>query len=98
METVRQYIQAPSKLQSVLNYCNELSDEKKHKVCLIQDIARIRRLMEFEPMSSKVFYTYYDADTLQLEILVYALTIQLNTDMYEQRVKDSEQPLQGADF
>jgi len=98
MIRISQYLQAPTKLQSVLSYCNELSDEKKHKVCLIQDIARIRRLMEFEPMSSKVFYTYYDADTLQLEILVYALTIQLNTYMYEQRVKDSEQPLQGADF
>ena len=98
MIRISQYLQAPTKLQSVLSYCNELSDEKKHKVCLIQDIARIRRLMEFEPMSSKVFYTYYDADTLQLEILVYALTVELNTYMYKQRCKEQNQPLQGADF
>jgi len=88
-----QYTQAPSKLRSVLNYCNELSDESKHKVCLIQDIARMRRLIQLEPMSLKVFQTYYDADTLQLEILVYALTVHTNTYMYEQRVKEQNQQL-----
>lgn len=98
MTTTTQYIQAPSKLDSVLAYCVELSDENKHKVCLIQDIARIRRLMQFEPMSPKVFEAYYTADTLQLEIVVYALTVELNTYMYEQRCKEQNQSLQDADF
>jgi len=97
MGTITQYIQAPSKLQSILNYCVELSDISKEKVCLIQDIARMRRLMQIPPMSVAVFEAHYNADVLHLEMMVYAMSIALNTYMYEQRCKENP-PLQGADF
>ena len=98
MTTITQYIQAPSKLQSVLSYCVELNDDAKHKVCVIEDIARMRRLLGMPPMSSAAFDAHYNADILHLETLAYALQIAVNTHMYEQRVKNGNEPLQGADF
>jgi hypothetical protein len=91
MEAIKQYIQAPSKLQSVLNYCVELSDINKQKVCLIQDIARMAKLMKYPPMSEQTFEEFYNMSILHLEVAQYAVTIELNTYMYKQ-------PLQGADF
>ena len=80
----------PSKLDLVLAYCSELTDENKEKVCIITDIARIGRLLGNPPLSTENFYTLYDMALPILEAVQHNAQVQWNTEQYHKRYRGSE--------
>jgi hypothetical protein len=75
----------PSKLAQVLAYCNKLDDESKQRVCIIEDIAKIGRLLGNPPISTENFYTLYDMPIPVLEAVQHHAQAELNT--YEYKMK-----------
>ena len=93
MLTILNYVPksvAPSKLEIVLSYCTELSDESKTKVCIITDIARIGKLLGNPPLSPHNFYTLYDMQLPILEAVQHSAQVQYNTESYHKRYNGSE--------
>lgn len=81
----------PSKLEQALAYCTELSDESKTKVTMIQDIARLYKLLECPPLSPHNFYALYDMDDSMLSAIQHNAQIEWNTKQYRSTI-------QGHDF
>lgn len=72
----------PTKLEIVLSWCVKLSDESKQKVCIIQDIAKLGKLLGHPPMSSHNFYTLYEMPIHILEAAQHHAQIEYNTKKY----------------
>lgn len=81
----------PSKLDQVLSYCTELSDESKTKVTMIQDIARLYKLLQAPPLSPANFYALYEMDESILSAVQHNAQVEWNTHQYRSTI-------QGADF
>ncbi len=81
----------PSKLDQVLAYCTNLSDESRIKVTIIEDIARLYRLLESPPLTPHNFYALYDMDESMLSAIQHNAQIEWNTKQYRSTI-------QGADF
>jgi hypothetical protein len=87
-------IVGPTKLEQVLAYCYELSDESKEKVCIIQDIAKLGKLIGHAPMSPENFYTMYEMPVSILEAVHHNVQVEWNTAQYH----NGYTPIQGQDF
>lgn len=86
----------PSKLDKVLASCVELSDKSKEKVCIITDIARLKKLLGAkEDMPPSYFYDAYEAPIEALECIQHAHQVEYNTVLYRRSMKDK---VQGEDF
>jgi hypothetical protein len=81
----------PSKLDQVLSYCTELSDESKTKVAMIEDIAKLYKLIGSPPLSPANFYALYDMHESILSAIQHNAQIEWNTLQYRSSI-------QGADF
>jgi len=89
MIRISNYVVVPSKLDQVLSYCNELSDELKEKVILITDIARLGKLLGNPPMSAKNFDVLMEMPIPILEAVQHNIQIEWNTQNYRRRVNSS---------
>ena len=97
MINVPNYI-GPSKLDLFLADAPELSDEKKEKVGVIQDINRLGLLLGGKPMGVAAFYDAYDNVPLhQLQVVQCDLQVAWNTIQYERRMQGVDF-IQGHDF
>jgi len=76
----------PSKLDQVLAYCNNLSDEDKEKVCIIQDIAKIGRALGNPKMTTENFELLFEMPIVVLEHVQHAAQAELNTYEYKMRL------------
>ena len=76
----------PSKLEQALAYVPDLSDENKQKVCIIEDMARLGKLMGYEPISVSIFDRLYDMSVGLLEANQYNMQIKYNTQDYHERL------------
>lgn len=83
---------APSKLDKVLAYCTELSDENKQKVIIIQDIAKLGKLLEYPQLSSQSFYQLYELPTVVLEATLHNIQIDYNTKRYKEDYLNQYKP------
>jgi len=81
----------PSKLEHVLSYCTELSDDSKTKVSIIEDIAKLYKLMGSPALSPANFYALYDLHESFLSAIQHNAQIELNTMQYRSSI-------QGHDF
>jgi hypothetical protein len=91
METTLNYAPTdvgPSKLDEVLAYCVELDNVSKEKVCLIQDLTRLGKLLEYPPLSTHNFDHLYSLAIPVLEGLQLKFQVEWNTLEYQKRVKD----------
>lgn len=79
----------PSKLDQVLAYCPELSDENKEKVILITDIARLGKLLGNPPLRPSNYYILYEMSLPILEAIQHNIQIEWNTVNYKRRVNSS---------
>lgn len=79
-------IVGPSKLDQVLAYCNQLNDENKQRVCIIQDIAKIGKLLGHPRMSLENFEGLYEMPIVILEAVQQNIQIELNTYEYQTRL------------
>lgn len=82
----------PTKLERTLEYCVQLDNVGKEKVCAIQDIAKALKLLNYKPMDVERFYTLYE------EWSMYQLTVYQIELTNEVRSRSFSQPIQGADF
>ena len=78
----------PSKLDQVLAYCVELSEENKQKVCIIQDIAKLGKLLNYVKMPPDHFYTIYEQEIPVLEGVQFKMQIEWNTEEYKVRLNE----------
>jgi hypothetical protein len=81
----------PSKLDQVIACCPELSDESKTKVILIEDIARLYKLLGGPPLSPANFYALYEMPESMLSAIQHNAQIEWNTKQYQSTI-------QGQDF
>jgi hypothetical protein len=89
MERITHYIPTivgPSKLDQVLSYCNELSDEDKEKVTILTDLARMMKAMNYPPIKPESFYNLYESPLYILTATQMSVTVDYNSFMYAQRV------------
>ena len=75
-----------TKLDKVLAYCSELSDEGKERVCIIEDISKTGRLVGQNLITEKTFDKLYDAPIHLLEALQHNIQVELNTYEYKLRL------------
>jgi ribosomal protein L7Ae-like RNA K-turn-binding protein len=76
----------PSRLEQALAEAPELSDESKTKVCIIEDMARLGKLMEYQPIDPETFDKLYDMSLGMLEACQHNMQIKWNTRQYHERV------------
>lgn len=76
----------PSKLDQILAEAPDMTDENKQRVCIIQDIAKIGRLLGNPPMTTHNFYTLYEMPILILETIQHNAQVELNTYEYNVRL------------
>lgn len=78
----------PSKLelQQALAAAPDLSDESRQKVCIIEDMARLSKLMEYKPIDHQTFDTLYDMSLGMLEACQHNMQIKWNTRDYHTRM------------
>ena len=69
----------PTKLEQVLAYCVALSDESKEKVCLIQDIAKLGKMLGHPPMTAENFYNMYEMPVAIIESVQHSIQVEYNT-------------------
>jgi len=69
----------PTKLEQVLAYCIALSDESKEKVCIIQDIAKLGKMLGHKPMTPENFYAMYEMPVSILESVQHSVQVEYNT-------------------
>ena len=89
MIRIKSYFATPTKLDLVLSYCRELSDESKERFCIIQDILKLGKLLGKENISPREFYTMYDLPTNILEVIQHNLQVEYNTSEYRKQVMGS---------
>lgn len=89
MIRIKSYLATPTKLDIVLSYCSELSDESKEKFCIMQDILKIGKLLGKENITPKEFYIMYDLPTNILEVIQHNLQVEYNTSLYRRQVMSS---------
>jgi len=64
----------------------ELSDENKKRVCIIEDIARLRKLLGAKPLTPEQFYMLYDMHFTILESIQHNIQVEWNTVEYYSRI------------
>ena len=69
----------PTKLEQVLAYCIALSDESKEKVCIIQDIVKIGKMLGHPPIAPQQFYDMYEMPVGILERVQHSIQVEYNT-------------------
>jgi hypothetical protein len=77
----------PTKLELALAECKDLSDESKTKVCLIQDIVKIGKLLGVGIPSPEQFNWLYDQSISMLEAIQHNAQIEWNTRDYHNRME-----------
>lgn len=82
----------PTKLEKTLGFCTQLDDVGKEKVCVIQDIAKLLKLLNHKPIDTERFYAMYEVWSM------YQLTVYQMELTNEVRSRSFSQPIQGADF
>jgi len=75
-----------TKLDQVLAYCNNLDNENKEKVCIIQNIAKIGKSLGNPSMSLDNFELLFEMPIHILEHVEHAAQIELNTYLYKQKL------------
>lgn len=73
-------------LHNALTGTPELSDENKERVCIIEDLARLRKLLGIKPFTTEQFYLLYDMSLSMLEAIQYNWQIEWNTVEYHKRL------------
>ena len=76
----------PTKLELALAQCSDLSDEAKTKICLIQDIVKIAKLMNISSPTAEHFDYMYDQSVSALEDMQYNAQIEFNTWRYRNNI------------
>lgn len=61
-------------LNDLLANTQDLSDEDKQKICLIEDIAKTRRILGMEELSTEQFYYLYEKDLAIVWLMCYSFT------------------------
>lgn len=89
MKTITNYVSTsagPSRLEEILADAPDMTDENKQRVCIIQDIAKIGRLLGNPPMTTHNFYTLYEMPIPILEAVQHNAQVELNTYEYNVRL------------
>lgn len=98
MENITCYVPTsvgPTKLDQVLAYCVDLVDDSKEKVCIIQDIAKLGKMLGHKPMTPENFYTMYEMPAGILAAVHHNVQVEWNTAQYHNGYKT---PVQGEEF
>lgn len=74
-------------LKEALAGTPELSDENKERVCIIEDIAKIRQLFGSKPLTAEQFYGFYDMPINMLQSIQHYIQVEWNTVQYYKRLK-----------
>jgi hypothetical protein len=69
-------------LKEALAGAPELSDENKERVCMIEDIAKLRKLLGAKPLTADQFYGFYDMPIKMLETIQHFIQVEWNTVQY----------------
>jgi hypothetical protein len=74
-------------LKEALAGTPDLSDENKERVCIIEDIAKLRKLLEVKPLTAAQFYELYDLPMKVLDLIHHNTQIEWTTVQYYRRLK-----------
>lgn len=91
MKTILNYVPTnvgPSRLEEILAGAPEMTDENKEKVSIIQDIAKLGKLLCYKNMTAEHFYSIYEMPVTVLEGVQIEMQAEWNTVQYNKRLRE----------
>lgn len=76
----------PSRLEEILADAPPMTNENKEKVSIIQDIAKLGKLLGYKNMTPEHFYSIYEMPIPVLEGVQHTMQAEWNTEEYKKRL------------